>query len=236
MSNLNSIVVFGDSIMKGVIYDNYRKKYIYSEDSFVKKFAKQTGILVDNYAKFGCTLLKGQKIIEKYFPSLTNYKYIALEFGGNDCDYFWPAISENPCLEHLPNTPLEIFENIYGQIIDKLREKNCRPIIFTLPPLDAKKYFSWITKGLNKGNILRWLGDVDFIFRWQETYSTVVKDLALSKAVPLIDIRKAFTDKGNYSNLLCNDGIHPNEAGHSLILDAVYEQIPFSLLQDNNSK
>lgn len=222
----NSIVVFGDSIMKGVIYDSIRGKYIYSDNSFVKKFATQTGILVDNYAKFGCTLLKGQKIIEKYLPSLTCRKYIALEFGGNDCDYFWPAVSEEPSKKHYPNTPLETFESIYSQIIDKLVEKRCRPVIFTLPPLDPQRYFSWISKGLNKNNILKWLGDVDFIFRWQEIYSTAVKKLALSKAVPVIDVRKAFIERGDYSSLLCNDGIHPNEAGHLLILNTIYSQVP----------
>lgn len=29
----------------------------------------------------------------------------------------------------------------------------------------------------------------------------------------------------NYSNLLCNDGIHPNEKGHKIIAEAIKEHI-----------
>lgn len=230
---LDSIAVFGDSIMKGVIYDENKEKYIYSDSAFVKRFTEQTGFLVDNYAKFGCTLQKGQRIIEKFLSNQTGGKYVVLEFGGNDCDYFWPAVSENPGKKHLPNTPLDTFETIYSQIIDKLVEKGYRPVIFTLPPLDPQRYFAWISKGLNKNNILKWLGEVDFIFKWQEAYSSAVKKLAISKVVPVIDIRKAFVNSGNYGRLLCHDGIHPNEAGHSLILDTVYRQIPLLLSSYN---
>jgi acyl-CoA thioesterase-1 len=231
----NSIAVFGDSIMKGVIYDDKKEKYIYSDDTFVKRFIEQTGFLVDNYAKFGCTLQKGQRIIERFLSKQTGDKYVALEFGGNDCDYFWPAVSENPGKKHLPNTPLETFEAIYAHIIDKLVEKGFRPVIFTLPPLDPQRYFAWISKGLNKNNILKWIGDVDFIFKWQEVYSSAVEKLATTKVVPIIDIRKAFVNSGNYSKLLCHDGIHPNEIGHSLILETVYRQIPFLLSSYNRN-
>lgn len=222
----NAICVFGDSIMKGVVYDKSRSKYIYSDNSFVKKFIAKTGLPVDNYAKFGCTLIKGQKIIEKYLSELSQYKFIALEFGGNDCDYLWPAISEDPCKEHQPNTPLKNFEAIYAQIIDKLVEKRHRPVLFSLPPLEPYRYFSWISNGLNRDNILKWLGDIEFIYRWQEKYNNVVEKLAMAKQIPLIDIRSAFLKVKNYETLLCEDGIHPNEAGHSLILDTILNLVP----------
>ncbi len=222
----DSICAFGDSIIKGVVYDTFKGKYIYSESSFAKSFAKETGFSVDNYAKFGCTLGKGERIIEKYFSKLSQYRFVVLEFGGNDCDFFWPAISDNPGGKHLPNTPLDTFERIYSQTIDRLKAKKCRPILFSLPPLDPHKYFSWLSRGLNGENILKWLGEVEFIYKWQEMYSDAVVKLAKTKEVPLIDIRSAFLNAHNYSDLLCDDGIHPNEAGHSLIFETIRKYIP----------
>ncbi len=225
MSNSNSIGIFGDSIVKGVVYDNAKGKYVYSENCFVKEFARITGIAVDNYAKFGCTLTKGEKIIEKFSARLSSYKLIALEFGGNDCDFFWPAVAENPSAQHLPNTPIETFENIYSRILDKLTANQYRPVLFSLPPLDADRYFAWVSRGLNAENILKWLGDVEYIYRWQEKYSAAVVKLAAAKRVPLIDIRSAFLQSPDYRSLLCEDGIHPNEAGHSLILNTITERL-----------
>ena len=34
-----------------------------------------------------------------------------------------------------------------------------------------------------------------------------------------------FLEIKNYSELLCDDGIHPNEKGHAIIADAIKEHI-----------
>lgn len=218
---VDSICIFGDSIIKGVIFDGLRGKYTFLENSFANNFAKSTGIRVVNYAKFGCTITKGEKLIEKYVAKLSEYKYIALEFGGNDCDFNWTAISEHPDGEHSANTPLDKFEHLYSRIIDSLIARGNQPILFSLPPLDARRYFAWVSKGLNAENILRWLGDVEHIYRWHEMYNLVVVKLATIKHIPLIDIREAFLESRSYHSLYCEDGIHPNEAGHSLISNVI---------------
>lgn len=214
---INSICVFGDSIIKGVIFDAIRGRYTFLKNSFANIFGRNTGIKVDNYAKFGCTITVGNQIIEKHASDLTYYEYTALEFGGNDCDFDWKAVSERPDDIHSPNTPIGEFEALYSKVIDKVAESGSKPVLFSLPPLHAQKYFDFLSKGLNKDNILRWLGDVEHIYRWHEMYNLVVVKLAAMKNAPLIDIRRAFLESRNYSGLFCDDGIHPNEAGHSLI-------------------
>lgn len=223
---INSICIFGDSIMKGIIFDAIRGRYIFLKNSFLNILGKNSNIKMDNYAKFGCTITAGQKIIEKHASELSNYEYTALEFGGNDCDFNWKAVSENPEGLHLPNTPITEFESLYSTVIDNVSEMGSKPILFSLPPLNAHRYFSWISKGLNAENILRWLGDEDHIYRWHEMYNLVVVKLAAIKNVPLIDIRKAFLESRNYLGLYCEDGIHPNEAGHALISDIIKNVIP----------
>jgi len=223
---IDSICIFGDSIMKGVIFDAIKGRYIFLKNSFLNILGRNSTVKVDNYAKFGCTITAGKKIIERNFEKLPYYNYTALEFGGNDCDFDWKAISERPDDVHLPKTPLDEFESIYSEIIDSVRDKGSKPVVFTLPPLNAHRYFEWISKGLSAENILRWLGDVEHIYRWHEMYNLAVLKIASAKDVMLIDIRKAFLEARNYLSLLCEDGIHPNEAGHALISDVIRKTVP----------
>lgn len=216
-----SICLFGDSIMKGVVLNDMRGRYTLLKKSFANLFCSGTGVVVENYAKFGCTIQAGIKIIEKQAASLAGYRYAALGFGGNDCDFDWSAVSEHPEKPHCAKTPLSEFEALYSEAIDKVTAFGSRPVLFSLPPLDSCRYFSWISKGLNPDNILHWLGDVECIYRWHEMYNLVVMKLAAVKNVPLIDIRRVFLEYGNYKELYCGDGIHPNEAGHLLILDTI---------------
>ena len=218
-----SICGFGDSILKGVSYDEKRERYIYLPNSFANIFAEKTGYKIDNYAKFGCTISKGENILDKISEKLPDYKYTVLEFGGNDCDFQWAQVSEHPKGDHLANTPLEDFVAKYSQIIDKLKEAGTRPILMSLPPLDPERYFTWISKNLSGKNILKWLGDVGQIYRWHEMYNLAVVKIAALKNTPLIDIREAFLAQKNYKDLFCADGIHPNEAGHSLIYRSILD-------------
>ena len=223
----DSICIFGDSIMKGVIFDSIRGRYIYLKNRFLNILGRRnSSVRVDNFAKFGCTITSGKKIIEKHSDKLPGYRFTALEFGGNDCDFDWKSVSECPDGIHLPKTPLDEFESLYSKIIDDVSNSGSKPVLFSLPPLSAERYFAWISKGLNAGNILRWLGDVGHIYRWHEMYNNTVVKIAEAKNVLLIDIREAFLKARDYLSLLCEDGIHPNEAGHALISDVVMNALP----------
>mgnify|MGYP000265047753 CR=1 FL=1 len=227
---IKSICGFGDSIMRGVVFDSIRGKYTFLKNSFANLLGISSGIKVVNYAKFGCTIRTGREILEKNVAKLPEYNYTVLEFGGNDCDFDWAAVSENPDGNHQPKTPVDEFEKIYSEVIDTVKENGSKPVLLSLPPLNAGRYFSWITKGLNAENILHWLGDVEMIYRWHEMYNLVVVRLASIKKIPLIDIRKAFLETRNYLNLYCEDGIHPNEKGHALISEVIKKYISSSQL------
>ena len=97
---------------------------------------------IENKAKFGSTISIGKNIIFKNIELIkeTKSKYVVMEFGGNDCDYNWREISENPDKEHYSKSSITQFIEVY-------------------------------------------------------------------------------------SNLLCDDGIHPNEKGHKIIAEAIKEHI-----------
>jgi lysophospholipase L1-like esterase len=148
-----------------------------------------------------------------------------MDFGGNDCDFDWKAVSERPDEEHLPNTPLDVFKDTYYKIITLLKKHGIRPIMTTLPPLDAQKFFHWFCSGLDKSNVLKWLGDMYIIYRWQESYSRAAEKIAADTNTLIVDLRGAFLESRSLQRLLCEDGTHPNTEGHGVITQTFLEFI-----------
>lgn len=223
---LSKLCVFGDSISKGVVLDSGADRYQFLKNCFASCFSACTGIIVDNYSKFGCTVKKGLEIVQRNLAKLRDYDFIVLEYGGNDSDFDWSAIASSPDTLHLCRSPMYDFLQTYDKVIDTVRSNGGKPIMMTLPPIDANKYFNYLSRSLNAQNILRWLGDVGAIFRWHEGYNAAICDMAQRKNVHLVDIRTPFLAQSNYSNMLCDDGIHPNAKGHDFICTTLRSMLP----------
>lgn len=216
------ICVLGDSIAKGVVYDEVKKRYVFLKNSCINMIQQNSGIEINNCSSFGCTVTKGENMLEKIEGELGEYDYTFVELGGNDCDYNWAKVAEDPYKKHDCNTPLEVFREKYAEIIEKIMHAGSKPVLVTLPPIDSARFFDWISKGLNKDNILKFLGDVDHISRWQSMFNDAVKQLSKYYNLPLYDIRSIFFDnKKKIADYLCKDGMHPNEEGHKLIYRAI---------------
>ena len=216
-----TIKIWGDSILKGYTFDESSARYVVLKNNCVDRFARETNTVISNHASFGMTSGKALDRLTRSFernPPDKNDIFL-VEFGGNDCDYRWSEISDNPTGHHEPNTPIESFPGKMQSIIDMLRRFSIEPILMTLPPLEPNRYFEWISRGLSKDNILRWLGDVNKIYRWQEAYNEIVVDTAQKNNLRLINVRKNFLTTDRFTDRLCADGIHPNQAGHDTILD-----------------
>ncbi len=220
------VCVFGDSVAKGVVYDEEKDKYTFLKDNFVSLIQSVMPINIKNYAKFGCTVTKGAEIMEKQGDKISEYQYTILEFGGNDCDLNWPEVAASPDCEHGAQVPIDLFKECYEKMIEKARTLGSKPILLSLPPLDSQRFFKWVSKDLNKKNIMTFLGnDVNFIYRWHESYNSMIYDLATEYKIPVIDIRKDFLTKKDYRDFLCIDGMHPNEKGHKLIASSIEKAI-----------
>ena len=102
-------------------------------------------------------------------------------------------------------------------MIYRAREQGATPVLVTPPPLDAGRYFNWVSRKLNADNILNYLGDVQYIYRWQEHYAGAVRRIASETSCALCDIRDQFLALRRIDRLLCVDGIHPNQQGYSII-------------------
>ena len=237
---METITAFGDSVLKGVIYEDAHYKV--AESSFQKICQEFFGILIENKARFGSTITKGESIFERNLDLIrqSSGRYVVLEFGGNDCDFNWKEVSDQPDREHLPRSTIESFVSAYTAIINEIKKLQKIPVLLSLPPIDSCRYFKHISTGLSDENILKWMhGNKQFITNWHERYNIEIFKLAIANAVPVVDITSVFLGERNYSRYLCEDGIHPNEKGHKLIAEAIkahVEKKSISFAEGRNSE
>lgn len=226
MKDLLKIVVSGDSISKGVIYDEIKKKYIILEENYVNILSTKLNGIIYNTSRFGSTIIKGiQKLKNNLFSEKPDI--VLIEYGGNDCDFNWDEIAANPDADHTPRTDFVTFEKTLRETVAFVRENKSIPVLMNLPPLDADGYLNWISKNnpVAKMNIMKWLGSVTKIYWWQERYNSVIVKIAEETKTLWIDIRGAFLHYPDYTKLLCVDGIHPNRDGHMVIAEKIIEYI-----------
>ncbi|WP_320127445.1 SGNH/GDSL hydrolase family protein [uncultured Sphaerochaeta sp.] len=218
-TDIKKIRIFGDSILKGVVYDTENDKYVSMENPPMDQVVETYGLKIHNNSLFGCTVEKGEVMLQRAITKGLDCDVAVLEYGGNDCDFNWAAIAQNPEDEYMPNTPLELYAKTLEMMISSLRKQRVVPILMTLPPIDAGRYFNHVCrKGIDKAAVLSWLkGDIQTIERYQELYSLKINAIAYETGTTLIDIRSAFLQRRDCASLLCEDGIHPNYQGHLLI-------------------
>jgi len=217
---IKKIEVWGDSLLKGIVYDPQRKKYTRLEESNAVFSLEEMGLTIKNNAHFGMTAPKARKLMEKALEKGVDCQYAVIVFGGNYCDFNWREVAANPGGEHFPNTTLEEFKNCITDMVNLTRKKGITPVLVNLPPIDPRRYFTWISRGLNARNIITWLGDVQHIYRFHEGYSLAIMTLANKLGCELIDVRQPFLAQKQYCRFLCEDGIHPNQEGHLLMKKA----------------
>ena len=203
--------IFGDSIMKGVWYDGDAGRYRLVRD----RFAALEEYTVENRAVMGMTVVGGWEAMQKRLQ----------EFGGNDCDYNWQEIADDPTGSHHPHTDRDVFVSQYAQLVEYAQDQGAAVFLCNLVPLDAQRYMDWITRACDRNAVLSWLGDASMLYRWQEYYNRAVEELAYRYDCPMIDVRSAFLSSHRYPQLLCADGIHPSPAGHAMIDTLIADRI-----------
>ncbi len=221
-----NILVSGDSISKGVIFDEEKMKYAISRDNYVSLVQKKLNGIVNNTSKFGNTVIKG---IERLKSEIVKNKpdVVLIEYGGNDCDYKWDEIAVNPDSQYEPNTSIKVFEKTLSDGIKMLKEKRIIPVLMTLPHLIAYNYFKWLCNNdpHAEKNVLKWLGSITRIYWWQERYNSSIIKIAEKTKTRWIDIRGAFLEQPDFRKFICLDGIHPNVEGQKLIAEKIIDFI-----------
>ncbi|MBR6708667.1 MAG: SGNH/GDSL hydrolase family protein [Clostridia bacterium] len=219
---MKKVIVWGDSVAKGVIYDEARARYVLSPVTAASIAAERLGVELINRSRMGATIRDGERMMTTDLQRGLTADTAIIEYGGNDCDFDWKAVSEMPGSEHLPKTPAPVFSQKLREMIAQVRQADIDPILVTLPPILSSRYFEFISRdGLDRANILRWLGDMDHIYRYHERYSAMITSVARECGCRLIDLRADFLSLWKTDHLFCPDGIHPNADGQRFMGESI---------------
>lgn len=210
--------IFGDSVMRGIVFEPKEAKYQYTNNGNYEAFSEEFDFELVNRSRFGSTIQKGIETVKQSVEKNPDMTFAILEFGGNDCDFYWQEIAEAPLEHHEPKTPLPLFIKLYKELIAYLRSKNVLPIMMNLPPVDGDRYLEFlVSKGLSREALLTNLKTPNQISRFQELYSINIERIAHETNTPLVDCRSAFLERHDIRETICDDGIHPTTKGHSMI-------------------
>ena len=210
------VVVYGDSIMRATVVEQGGKRH-FTFSGYAPQL-EQAGLEVQNRAKYGATVDRGQRALEQDLARGVQARYALLCFGGNDCDHNWQEVAAAPQAEHLPNTALPAFLQTLSGMARRLLAVGIQPVFMTLPPIDAERYLDTITAGgADRGRVLQWLGDTQRIYRFHELYSDGVARLASRLRQPLVDVRARFLERRDSQQLIAADGIHLTPDGYDLL-------------------
>ncbi len=218
------IALYGDSIGRGVTYDEARGRYVYLKDGFDKLLAERGQVEIENHSRFGAIAEEGLNEFLK--ADATDAEVIAIQYGGNDCTPDWKAAAETPEVMHPARVLISDFESTLTRFVEAVKKLKKIPLLITPPPLVAERFVPWISTGLDAGKILQYLGDVHHVYRWQEQYALAVHKVGRLTQSKLFDLRAFFLEERDLGSLYCIDGMHPNQKGHSLIAEAAGRMLP----------
>ena len=205
------LVVFGDSILKGVItIPNSGKLFDVTENDSLTLAQKKLGFELDNRSIYGNITSKGLVKLQKFFDKGETADFCIIEFGSNDCDYDWGTLIQKvPLADYLENLK---------QMISLCRANKVTPLMMGLIPYVCDDWFKTIIKGQDEAAILNFLGGTaETLGKNQLIYKNAQADFVKENKVQFLD---PWTTFEGHKELMCYDGIHPNEKGYQLLADA----------------
>ena len=169
---MKNLVIFGDSIPKGIIYEDGRiKRAKICAVDILNNYYKFDN--VKNYSVYGQTLarLMSKGTIDEYLKTVDRsaINFAAICIGGNDADYDWRTIATKQNEFHLQLTPIGDYAAMLDSAVKKLLSSGHKVFLLTLPPVYSQLYFSNVISKIADGDsIMRFLsGDVSNIYRRQ---------------------------------------------------------------------
>ena len=227
MSEIKSVIVWGDSILKGIISSEDLTQIRPSEINALQMAGEKLAIETNNKSIYGAHIIKLQSTQTKNLNKGLTADIALIESGTNDCDYEWNDVCTKPFSEITQKVPLADFKRIASEMVDTSRENKITPVLVTAPDLAIPYWKEYITRGLDKEKIAQFIGhDPYVLLRNQEEYMEALHQIAKEKNVQLIDMRVEFRKTSDPMSLMCKDGVHPNIEGHKLMADVFVKLLP----------
>lgn len=217
------VVVFGDSILKGVVTIPESKNLfdVTPYDSLTLA-QKKLGFELDNRSIYGNITTKGLTKMQKFFEKGETADFCIIEFGSNDCDYDWGTLVQK--------VPLEQYLSNISQMVQLCRDHKVTPIIMNLIPYVCDDWYKTIIKGHDADVILKFLGGTpETLGKNQEQYNTALTNYAKENKVLLLDYWEIATRIQDFKKKYMGpDGIHLNEDGYEHLGLSWYTFLPFA--------
>lgn len=234
MSDIKSIIVWGDSILKGIISNEDLTQIRPSEINALQMAGEKLGIEIQNKSIYGAHIVKLQSTQGKNLRKELTADIGIIECGTNDCDYEWNDVCTKPFDQITQKVPIADFKRIVKEMVATCRQNKITPLLVTAPEFAIPYWREYITMGLDKEKIAQFIGDDPYILlRNQDEYMNALRDIASEDNVQLIDMRVEFKnardDSGNPIDpitLMCKDGVHPNLDGHKVMADVFVRELP----------
>ncbi len=206
--------LWGDSIGRGVVYNEARGRYCLAGER-CERILQACGVPLENHARMGATIREGYA---DFAASETRPGDVAvIEYGGNDCDLDWDEVASRPSAVHEARTPLDEFAEMLRLFAREAQSRGMSAVMVLPPPLHSGRFFRWVSQNLDADAVLGYLGDVEHIGRWHESYVDAIREAARDTGSGLLDLHGPFLQARNFPGLMCQDGMHPNEAGQELM-------------------
>lgn len=227
MSEIKSVIVWGDSILKGIISTEDLTQIRPSEINALQMAGEKLNLEVNNKSIYGAHIIKLQSTQTKNLNKGLTADIALIESGTNDCDYEWNDVCTKPFSEITQKVPLADFKRIVSEMVDTSRENKITPVLVTAPDFAIPYWREYITRGLDKDKIAQFIGEDPYVLlRNQEEYMEAIRQIAAEKNVQLIDMRVEFRKASDPMALMCKDGVHPNIEGHKLMADVFVKLLP----------
>ena len=124
---MNEIYLFGDSAAQGIVLDE-QGQYRVSRAGCIR-LLKRRGYPIRNYAVHGYTVLQGLESFRSM--PIEEGSFCVIQFGGNDCDLDWDAVSRDPDSYHEGRVSLADFRGKITRFVREARERKLEPVLIT---------------------------------------------------------------------------------------------------------
>ncbi|MCO7126810.1 SGNH/GDSL hydrolase family protein [Sporolactobacillus shoreicorticis] len=218
------LICFGDSVTRGITFvrgrfkiirENYPallQRFLGEEDEVINK-----GVFNDNSDLMVQRL--DHDVLEEH-PDL-----VLINVGGNDCNFSWDQVAKLPDSEHVPIVPIDRYLSNIKLMIDRISAAGALPVILSLLPLDPARYYQSLMTHYSH-SIGHWIGMCGGIEHWHGMYNRALKEFCKKSGTTLIDVRSAFKRKGDLSELINEDGLHPTAQGYKAFAEIVAGYVP----------
>ena len=215
------VVVFGDSILKGVITKPESKNLFDVTPNDALTWAqRKLHFELDNRSIYGNITSKGLQKMQKYFDKGEHADFCIIEFGSNDCDYDWnifaPGAELPPFDQIQPKVLFDDYLKNIETMVKLCRDNKVTPLLMNLIPYVCNDWFKTISKGHDADAILKFLGGTaETLGENQARYNNALTKYANDNKVKILDYWEIATTIPDFKKKYMGpDGIHMNEDGY----------------------